>query len=387
MSSLFDSPSRFDSHSLKWGVSKRELPMWVADMDFQVAKEIRQALQEVVDHGILGYSLVPEALFESMIAWWQRRYAFSFQREWMVFSRGVLPSISCLIRCFSAPGDGVLVQSPVYHMFYQCINDTKREVVDSPLIWRDGGYEIDFDCLEKQLEKPSTKIFLLCNPHNPIGKIWDKDSLQKIGHLCQKHGVLVIADEIHCDITTPNLRYIPFASVDSICANNSITLLSPGKSFNVADLHIGMVVAPDASKRRAAMQALQAEQCQTANIFGIKGALAAYTHCDYWLDSLLEYIDESREVVRDFIDAHIPGLRLIPSKATYLLWMDYSKIPGVKVDNNDSFCDLLREKTGLYVSKGSGFGANGVGFLRMNIATSRDNLLDGLQRLKAGASF
>lgn len=375
---------RFNTCSLKWNVAKSELPMWVADMDFQVAKEIIDALQKVLHHGIFGYSIVPELYFESIMAWWQRRYDFVMQRQWLLFARGVIPAISCIIRHFTDIGDSVLLQSPVYHVFYQCIRENKREILNNALLYRNGEYEIDFDDLEEKLSATRTKIFLLCSPHNPIGKIWNKETLQRIGHLCAKYEVLVVADEIHCDITAPSMRYIPFASIDSVCAAHSITTLSAGKSFNIADLHTACLVIPNVDIRRKMIKALQREHVHTPNIFGLQACIAAYTRCEYWLESLVEYIEENKKILRNFIDIYLPYLQVVPSNATYLAWIDYSQMPFMQSENMESFCDMLRSETGLYVSNGIIFGENGKGFLRMNLATSRERLEDGLRRLQAG---
>ncbi|RDU73067.1 pyridoxal phosphate-dependent aminotransferase [Helicobacter aurati] len=379
--------NRFDTCSLKWNVMKNELPMWVADMDFQVAKEITEALHKVLQHGIFGYTVVPELYFESIMTWWQRRYCFAMQRQWLLFARGVIPAISCIIRHFTDEGDSVLLQSPVYHVFYRCIEENQREVLNNALLYRNGDYEIDFEDLEEKLSATRTKVFLLCSPHNPIGKVWDKEILRKIGHLCAKHKVLVVADEIHCDITAPFVRYIPFASIDSLCAAHSITTLSAGKSFNIADLHTACLVVPNSDIRRKMLRALQKEHAHSSNIFGLQACIAAYTQCEYWLESLVQYIEENKTTLQDFIATHLPYLRVVHSNATYLAWINYSQIPSKDSESIENFCEILRRETGLYVSKGSDFGENGKGFLRMNLATSRERLEDGLRRLQAGCHF
>lgn len=384
MHNFSESINRFDTCSLKWNVSNNELPMWVADMDFQVASEISHALQKVLNHGVFGYTVVPELYYESIISWWHRRYDFAMQRQWLLFARGVIPSISCIIRHFSRAGDSILLQSPVYHIFYQCIRDNDRKILINDLVYSNGCYEMDFDDLEHKLSMPNTKIFILCSPHNPIGKTWDKEVLQRIGHLCAKYEVLVISDEIHCDITSPSIRYTPFASIDAICANNSITTLSAGKSFNIADLHSACLVIPNANIRKDMLKAMHKEHVHNANIFGLQACITAYNHCEYWLESLVNYIEENKLILKDFVRNNIPYVHVVESDATYLAWIDFSMIPHKKSEDIDKFCDFLRNKTGLYVSNGLDFGNNGRGFLRLNLATSMERVEDGLHRLKEG---
>lgn len=374
--------NRRDSYSVKWRRGKKslpnELPMWVADMDFSVAPEIREGLQEILSHGVFGYSIVPTEYYTSILSWWTHRYGFTMDESWIIPCSGVISTISSVIRAASERGDKVLLQSPVYHVFYRCITENGREVVSNDLVYEDGKYRMDFEDLEEKLKDPKTKIMLLCSPHNPVGKIWDEVTLKKIGFLCHKYGVLVVADEIHCDLTFCGQRYTPFASVDETCRNISVSTFSPSKTFNIADLHTAFAVIPNEDLRRRLKSTFASDHIGEVNSFGLKASVLAYSKGHQWLDSLLGYLEENRIIVKEFLDTQVKEIQLVPSLATYLLWMDCSQF------TNDAtlFCNFMREKTGLWVSRGGDFGKNGEAFFRMNIATSQSRLHDGLERLK-----
>lgn len=374
-----ESISYSPNYSLKWNVEQSEIPAWVADMDYKIAPEIKQGLQELVNHGIFGYSVIPNEYYTSIIHWWEVRYGFKITKEWIIFASGVIPAIASIIRANSKKGDKILIQTPVYHVFHRCIKENKREVIENKLIYDNGKYSIDFQDLESKLKKKSVKIMLLCNPHNPIGRIWERDELRKIGHLCAKYNVLVVADEIHCDITFKQ-KYIPFASIDSTCANNSISTFSPSKSFNIADLHTAFVVISNEDLRSKMRNIFAIEYVNNPSAFGLKASILAYSKSKDWLESLLHNLDKNREIVTNFIIKNIPKLYVVEQNATYLMWIDCSQI----TNNTDSLCRLLRKKAGLYVSNGSQFGENGRAFFRLNIATPQKILKDILERLKLG---
>ena len=236
---------RRNTHSLKWEAADGELPMWVADMDFKTAPEILSAIKERVEHGVFGYSVVPESWYSAYRDWWKSRHHFDMDREWLIFCTGVVPAISSIIRKLTTPAEKVLIQTPVYNIFFNSILNNGRQVLESELRYKEGEYEIDFEDLERKLADPQTALMILCNPHNPIGKIWDRETLAKIGELCKKHHVVVLSDEIHCDLTAPETEYIPFASVSKTCQENSITCIAPTKAFNLAGLQTAAVVVPD----------------------------------------------------------------------------------------------------------------------------------------------
>lgn len=381
MSYSFDTMiDRRGTQSLKWDVAENELPMWVADMDFQTAPEITAAIQERAAQGVFGYSTVPDEWYAAIQGWWQERHGFSIDRDWLLFSAGVVPTISSVVRKLTTPGENVLVQTPVYNIFFNSIRDNGRQVLESPLRYFNGEYHVDFETLEQKLSDPQTTLMLLCNPHNPIGKIWDRETLAKIGELCRKHHVLVLSDEIHCDLTDPDCSYTPFASVSACCAQNSITCIAPTKTFNLAGLQTSAVVVPDLVLRHKVRRALNTDKATEPNCFAAVAAAAAFQKGAPWLDALRAYLLENKKAAREFISQNMPQVQMILSQATYLLWLDCGKASWDSVE----LAQYIREKTGLCLSAGSAYGGNGKQFLRMNIACPRERMMDGLNRLKVG---
>ena len=374
--------SREGTNSSKWRMKNDVLPMWVADMDFKAAPEILSVLQKRLDNGVFGYSFIPKEWNEAIKGWWQRRHNVSFENEWMCFCTGVIPAISTAIRRFSSPGDQILVQAPVYHVFFNCIKNNGREILSNDLVYKNGSYEIDFDDLEAKLAQPLTTMILLCNPHNPIGKIWDKETLKKIGELCYKHDVLVISDEIHCDITDPGLNYVPFISVSEECKNNSITCISPTKAFNIAGLQSSAVLTPNEHIRAKMNAAINYDEVGEANAFAIIAAIAAFNDGEAWLDELRGYIFENKKIVANFIKEQGLPVKLLPSSATYLLWLDCSAF----CEDSSEFMNFLRDKAGLWLNDGNAYRGDRF-FLRMNIATQRERVLEGLKRLQNGINL
>lgn len=379
MNQLFDPIiDRSGTHSLKWGCGKDELPMWVADMDFLTAPEITAAIQKRAAHGIYGYTVLPDAWYDAIIGWWQSRHRFTIQKEWLLFSSGVVPTISSVIRKLTTPGENVLTMTPVYSIFFHLIRNNGRRVQECPLRDTDGGYRIDFADLEAKLSDPQTSLLLLCNPHNPTGNLWDRETLERIGTLCQKHHVVVLSDEIHCDLTDPGCEYVPFASVSETCAQNSITCISPTKTFNIAGLQTSAVAVPDGFLRHKVWRALNTDEIAGPNAFAVDAAVAAFTQGGEWLDQLRAYLLDNKTLVRSFIARELPQVTVTDSQATYLLWLDFRKF----TDSAKELAGFLREKTGLWLSDGTPF--HGRQQLRMNIACPRTRVEDGLQRLKTG---
>ncbi len=377
----FDTPlDRRNTYSLKWDVGKNELPMWVADMDFETAPEIKEAILKRAAHGVYGYTGVPDAWYEAYIRWWKKRHDFTIQREWLVFSTGVVPSISGIVRKLTTPAEKVLVQTPVYNIFFNSVINNGRRVLESPLKYDGKDYHIDFADLEQKLADPQTTLMILCNPHNPIGKIWDKETLARIGHLCLKHHVLVISDEIHCDLTAPGCSYVPFASVSDECRENSITCIAPTKTFNLAGLQTSAVMIPDETLRYKVWRGLNTDEVAEPNVFAVDSAITAYERGEEWLDALRTYVQGNRETVSQYIETYIPQIRLVPSEATYLLWLDIRNVAS----SSKEAAGFIRKKTGLFLTDGSQYGKAGEGFLRMNIACPKSTLMDGLSRLKDG---
>jgi len=370
--------NRKNTNSFKWQVKENELPMWVADMDFKTAPEIIDALVKRAEHGIFGYSVVPDKWYEAYQNWWQRRHNLRIEKDWLMFCIGIIPAIKSIIRKLTTVNEKILIQSPVYNMFFKSIKDNGRRVIENPLKYDGETYSIDFADLEQKLSDPQTTMMILCNPHNPIGKIWDRETLEHIGELCYKYNVLVLADEIHCDLTDPECDYIPFASVSEKCKNNSINCISPTKTFNIAGLQTAAIFVPNENLKHKVLQGLNTDGISEPNNFAIDATIAAFTKGEVWLDELRKYIFKNKSFVSEFLKTEIPQIKLIPSQATYLLWLDCSKISN----NTIEAAQFIRDKTGLYLSIGSQYGENGKNFVRMNIACPYEILKDGLNRLK-----
>lgn len=377
----FDTPTeRRNTNSLKWDVAQGELPMWVADMDFQTAPEIREAIMKRAEHGIFGYSVIPDAWYEAYIQWWKMRHGYTMERDWLIFCTGVVPAISSIVRKLTTPAEKVLIQTPVYNIFFNSILNNGRQVLESPLRYDGKEYRIDFADLEEKLSDPQTALMILCNPHNPTGKIWDRQTLEKIGALCSRHHVTVVSDEIHCDLTDPEESYVPFASVSETCRQISITCMAPTKAFNLAGLQTAAVSVPDEVLRHKVWRALNTDEAAEPNAFAVEAAVTAFTRGADWLDALRDYLYENKKLAAAYIEKEIPGVRAVASQATYLLWLDCSGLIGC----GREAAGFLRRETGLYLSEGSQYGGNGADFLRMNIACPRAVLKDGLERLKNG---
>lgn len=371
---------RKNSYSYKWDVKEGELPMWVADMDFKTAPEIIEALMERVSHGVFGYSVVPDEWAKSYTNWWQRRHNLTIDKDSLIFCTGVVPAISSIVRKLTTPAENVLIQTPVYNIFFNSIINNGRNVLESPLVYKNNEYSIDFEDLEEKLKNPQTSLMILCNPHNPVGKIWDKETLGKIGHLCAKYNVVVISDEIHCDLVAPGCEYVPFASVSEECANNSITCIAPTKAFNIAGLQSAAVMIPNPFIRHKVWRGLNTDEVAEPNAFAVEATIAAFTKGEKWLDELRDYIWENKEIAKEFISKNIPDIKLVSGDATYLLWIDCSKISK----DATYFSEFIRKKTGLFVCEGEEYGKVGKAFIRVNVATQRERVLDGLNRLKTG---
>ena len=366
--------------SYKWDVKDGELPMWVADMDFKAAPEIIDAISERIKHGVFGYPVIEDDWYDALIGWWKARHDFPIEKEWLSFCTGVVPALSSAVRKFTTPAEYVVVLTPVYNVFFNSIVNNGRRILESPLAYKDGAYEIDFADFEKKLSDPQTSLFILCNPHNPVGKIWDVETLGRIGELCAKHGVTVISDEIHCDLTDPGKNYVPFASVSETCAMNGVTCIAPSKTFNIAGLHTAAVFSKNPKLHAKIDRALNTDEVAEPNVFACIAAAAAFTKGGAWLDELRAYIFENKKTVCEFIKKEIPEIFAVPSDATYLLWLDCSKI----TEDSKELAAFIRSETGLYLTAGSVYGGNGNKFLRMNVACPNATVDDGLARLKAG---
>lgn len=367
---------RRGSNSSKWNVQENELPLSMADMDFKASPEIIEALSKRIRHGIFGYSDVSDEWKESIIHWWQTRHQFEIQKEWLMFCTGVIPAISSIVRKITTPAEKIVVLTPIYNIFFNSILNNGRVVLECPLVERDGRYEIDFIDLESKLSDPQTTMMILCNPHNPIGKIWNREELEKIGELCEKHHVVVVSDEIHCDLTDPGKSYLPYASISKNCLNNSIVCVAPSKTFNLAGLQSAAIIVANEALRNKVNRAINTDEVAEPNAFAMSATIAAY-HSQYWLDELRNYIFENKKLVREYIALHIPELKVLDSEATYLLWIDCRKI----TNDSTELVNEIRKKTGLILSSGEIYRGDGFHYLRMNTAYPRKVMIDALNRL------
>lgn len=373
--------NRRNTGSMKWDVPEGELPMWVADMDFKTAPEVIKAMIERAEEGVFGYTLPTDAWYEAYQDWWERRHNFEIQKEWLLFCTGVVPAISSIVRKMTTVGENVVVMTPVYNIFFNSIINNGRNILESRLRYEDGVYTIDFHDLEEKLANPQTSLLILCNPHNPVGKIWSREELKRIGELCSRHHVLVLSDEIHCDLTKPGSSYTPFASASEFCKKNSITCVAPTKAFNLAGLQTAAVIVPNAVIRHKVNRGLNTDEVAEPSVFAALAPIAAFGKGEQWLEELREYIWENRKFAEEFIRTQIPEVSAVQAEATYLLWLDCRKVIG----DSSELCRFIRESSGLYLSDGSEY-RDGGGFLRMNLACPREQVKEGLRRLKEGVS-
>ena len=355
------------------------LPLWVADMDFKVAPEISGEIINKANENLYGYAIIPDEWYDAYINWW-KYYGLNMDKNNLKFVNGVMPAIATIIRKLTKENDKILIQTPVYHVFFHVIEDNNREIVENQLVYKNGSYEIDFKDLEEKLADENVTLMMLCNPHNPVGKIWSRKDLEKIADLCAKYDVNIISDEIHCDLTDPDKKYTPFASISNY---DSVTTVSPTKSFNIAGLNTAAVYIVGDKLKEDIFNALDVEWVSRANIFAITGAIAAYKNGRPWLDELRQYLYDNKKFVADFIKDEIPEIKLIDADATYLLWLDCSSLD---ISSKD-FVKFLNEKTGVLLSAGVDFSKNSDEFLRLNIACPRKLLMDGLKAIKKGVAI
>ena len=374
-------PDRRGTHSVKWDVKDNELPMWVGDMDFATAPAVAEAILKRASHGIYAYSVVPDEWYNAIISWWERRHGFKIDKTWLQFCTGVVPAISCAVQRVTNVGDNVVVITPAYDIFFHSIENTGRHTLECPLSYCDGAYAIDFERLESVLSEPLSTMLILCNPHNPVGKVWSKEDLQRIGELCLKHGVTVLSDEIHCDLTAPDVNYTPFAAASETCKQISLTAISSSKAFNLAGLQSAAVFVANEHLRAKVVRGLNSDELAEPNAFAIEATIAAFSpEGGVWLDSLREHIATNKATVVEYLRKNLPEVKAIEQNATYLMWLDCSAF----CDDAEALCDFIRAETGLFVSCGNKYRGNGRYFLRLNVACPEQTLRDGLKRLKVG---
>lgn len=375
----FDTPvERRGTNCVKWDECPDNdvIPMWVADMDFRVAPAIEQALRQRVAHGVFGYNIVPDSYYDAVISWFHRRHAWDIQRPWILYTTAVVPAMSVVIKALTMPGEKVLILSPAYNCFFSSIRNNGCEVSESALRFSDKGrWEIDWKDFEARCSDEKTTLFLLCNPHNPCGRVWTREELQQMTDICHQYGVKVVSDEIHCELVMPGNHFIPYGTVSDHC----VVMNSPSKSFNTAGLQIANIIVQDPDWRQRIDRAININEVCDVNPFGIVALQAAYNESEEWIDQLNAYLWDNYVTLCDFLAAEVPQWKVMPLEGTYLVWVDVSAC----CDNVSTYCDWLLHEGKVWVNPGTMYGPQtGEGFLRINIACPRSQLMEALRRIQ-----
>lgn len=376
---------RRGTDSYKWDSAPEAdiIPLWVADMDFETFPGITEALQRRVAHGIFGYTRVPEAYYEAVCRWFEKRHGWHINREDIIYTSGVVPAVSAVIKALTLPGDQVIVQGPVYNCFFSSIRNNGCEMVSNSLIYNkeELRYEIDFDNLERKLKHERARLMLLCNPHNPGGRVWTRDELTRVAELCRKYGVRVVSDEIHCELTLYDNEYVPFGSLPDELSRGSITCCSPSKAFNTAGLQIANIVCRDAEVRNRIDRAININEVCDVNPFGVIALQAAYSDEGYeWLTQLRAYISANYDLLCERFARELPKCKVMRMEGTYLAWIDCSElhIPSDEIE------EMLMHENKVWVNAGSMYGVEGAAFIRINMACTSELLNEGITRIVEG---
>ena len=376
--------NRKDTNSLKYdfmterGKPENLLPLWVADMDFRTAPAILERLEQTVKHGVFGYSETKEPYYDAVAGWYERHFDWRIEKDWLIKTPGVVFALAAAVRAFTKEMDGVLIQQPVYYPFSEVILDNDRVLVNNSLKLTDGHYEIDFEDFEKKIVEYQVKLFLLCSPHNPVGRVWKEWELKRIGDICLKHRVIVVSDEIHSDFVYPGHRHQVFANLGTEYADITVTCTAPSKTFNLAGLQISNIIISNPVLRRKYLKAVAAAGYSQANLMGIIACQAAYELGEDWLSGLKEYLLENLNFLRAYLREKLPEIKLIEPEGTYLLWLDFR---GLNLTEREREW-LIVEKAGLWLDSGAMFGPDGDGFERINIACPRETLAKALKQLE-----
>lgn len=369
---------RRGTNSYKWDSADNGdvLPMWVADMDFQTVPCIKEALKKRVEHGIFGYTKVPEEYYDSVISWFKRKHQWEIKRDWFVYTSGVVPAISAVIKALAKEGDKIITLIPVYNCFFSSIRNNGCRLDSCALIYENNSFRIDFDDLERRASDPEATVMLLCNPHNPSGRVWTKEELQRIGNICMRNNVTVVSDEIHCELVHPGFRYTPFASVSDEFQKKCVTCVSPSKAFNIAGLQIANIIVEDEDMRQRIDKAININEVCDVNPFGVIATMEAYNNGEEWLTQLLAYIHKNYLFFKEYCEKNLPQFPVAPLEGTYLAWMD-CRCLGMASERLEE--DLLA-KARLWLNAGSMYGKEGEGFMRWNLACPQQLVEEGLRR-------
>ena len=372
---------RRGSDSYKWDASVPAdvLPLWVADMDFAVAPPIKEALLKRVEHGVFGYVRVPDEYYDAVTRWFRLYHGWEIDRRTIIYTSGVVPAISAIIKALTEPGDKVIVQTPVYNCFFSSIRNNGCMALENPLVYTGESYEMDFDDLARKAADPKAKIMLLCNPANPAGRAWTRDELLRVAEICRENGVTVVSDEIHCELVYKPYKYTPFLSLPEEYSAHAVACISPSKAFNIAGLQIANIVAPDDSMRRRIDKAININEVCDVNPFGVAATIAAYNQSREWLNALVGYLYNNYKYMEEFCAWRLPRFPICRLEATYLVWMDCRAL-GMKADELE---EALVKDAKLWLNAGTMYGADGEGFMRWNIACPRARLVEALDRFEA----
>jgi cystathionine beta-lyase len=367
------------SNSYKWDEPQEEgiLPMWVADMDFKTAPAIIDALKKVVERGVFGYTYVPNEYYEAIIKWFDKYHNWKIQKDSIIYTSGVVPAVSAIIKGLTHPGDAVVVQPPVYNCFFSSIRNNGCEIIENSLIYEDNTYRINFEELDSLTSLDKVKILLLCNPHNPAGRAWTQSELLRIGEICLKNNVVVVSDEIHCELVYAPYKYTPYASIGDKFAQQSISCVSPTKAFNIAGLQIANIVTDNIDFRKKIDKAINDNEVCDVNPFGVVALIAAYNESASWLKELVEYLKGNYEHLKNVFSLELPMYNVIKLEATYLAWIDCS----VTQLKSQDIAELLLDKAKVKINPGIMYGKDGDDFIRINLACPRSVLNEALQRI------
>ena len=370
---------------VKWDENASEgiIPLWVADMDFKAAPAILEAIRKRAEHGVFGYTHVGEDYYEAVISWFRRRHDWTIQREEILYTMGVVPAMSVAIKALTMPGEKVLILSPDYNCFFSSVRNNGCEVLETELRRVGDTFEVDYEDFEAKCADEKTTVFLLCNPHNPCGRVWTREELERMNDICMKHGVKVVSEEIHCELIMPGYQFQPFAAVSEACRQNSVILNSPSKSFNIAGLQIANIICSKPAWRRRLDRAININEVCDVNPFGPVALMAAYNECEDWIDELNQYLWENYTILCDFIEKNIPQWKVCRLEGTYLPWVDISSM-GI---TSQELCDRMLAEAKVWINPGTMYGPKtGEGYVRLNIATQRSRLIEALNRMAKALS-
>ena len=378
----FDEPiDRRGTSCVKWNESPSAdvIPMWVADMDFPVAPAIHEAIKKRAEHSIFGYTIVEEDYYEAVISWFLRRHQWTIQREEILYTTGVIPAMSCAIKALTMPGEKVLILSPDYNCFFSSIRNNGCEVSETILVKDGVSFVVDWEDFEQRCADEKTTVFLLCNPHNPTGRVWSKEELERMNTICMKYGVKVISDEIHGELIMPGYLFQPFATVNDACRQNSVILNSPSKSFNIAGLQTANIICSQPEWRRRIDRAINIHEVCDLNPFGPVALKAAYNESEEWIDELNQYLWDNYQALCQFFEKELPLCKVTQLEGTYLVWVDVTRYSN----DVEKLCDDLLTRGKVWVNPGTMYGAeSGKGYIRINIACPRSRMMEGLERIK-----